>query len=185
MKSRIATIAVMLTLVAMTSGCRNTKDVARQSQPQEQSEAVESTSTCPHQYMTRTFACSAAGYNANGLIRMECEKAIWVSITKGLELGRVKMTPDSAWIHVKLLNCAWKGDYSDLKQLTKTEYYFDTLMNQLIYKPEAAEESISKLGRSFNIPVSVKMNELKGAAGLNFPMNIPANAKPLKIILSQ
>lgn len=147
--------------------------------------AQEQTSQCPHQYMTRTYSCTALGYSANGLIRIECGKTLWMNINKGLELGRIKMTADSVWIHAKIFNCAWKGNYRDLETLTKLEYHFDTLMNQLVKEPEEAAKSMSQIGKVFNIPIKIELEELRYSDKLTFPINIPQNAKPLEILLSQ
>lgn len=178
-------ILLIIIIISALAGCKSSQDLKRDSATQNTDIAEQETSRCPYQYMTRTFSCTAAGHNANGLIRMECERTIWMNIHKGIELGRVKMTPDSVWIHVKIFNCAWKGDYNDLTKLAKHEFHFDTLMRQLTEQPQEAENSISEIGKSFNIPIQIKIAELKGAEMLTFPINIPNNSKPLEILLSQ
>lgn len=185
MKPNTTIILAALITLGTIAGCKSTRDAEKTLPGEVQENAESETSRCPNRYMTRTFNCTAAGYNANGLIRMECEKTLWMNINKGVELGRIKMTSDSIWIHVKIFNCAWKGNYKDLERLVHQNYHFDTLMDQLVRKPEEAAASMSEIGESFNIPFTIAFGELKSSDELTFPLNIPPNAKPLEILLSQ
>lgn len=133
-------------------------------------------------YMTATFTCEALGVKANGLLRMAADSIIWVSVSKVVDLGRAKFTPDSVWVYVPLRNMYYSCPYSYIKERFDVTVDFQMLQSMAVEKAEA--------GNKFTIPVrtSILNEDVKFSIGkvgnpeqLSFPFSIPSGAKRMSM----
>ena len=58
------------------------------------------------------FDSELAGVAVSGALRMACDSVVWVSLSKVVEVGRLRLTPDSVVIHIKILNSYFRGTYN-------------------------------------------------------------------------
>ena len=77
------------------------------------------------------FNCEVQGMNANGIVRIQRDSLLWISVNKLVELGRVKATRDSVFGYLKVTNQYAKYSYEDLKRLFNIDVDFATLQNVL------------------------------------------------------
>lgn len=63
-----------------------------------------------------TFTCEARGLSANGVLRIQRDSIIWCSVSKIIELARVRLTPDSVCAYMKPVNRYLACRYEELQQ---------------------------------------------------------------------
>ena len=169
-------IILSLGLLLMT-GCRSTKPATEKS-----TQAGTSSRPSQTEYYEGTFDASYQGIKVSGLVRMEKDKIIWVSLSKFIEMGRATATPDSVHVYVKLLGSYFHGTYADVEKKTGVKTDFATLQEILFKKAELLnkESQICLPRYKSQICGGVKLSKFKrSSTALTFPMNIPSSAKPL------
>lgn len=114
------------------TGCRSTRQAARQNRevqpqvadtakPQTPSvggneEVAPATEKKDWYNMSRSFKCEAEGITVDGLVRMQKDSVIWINLTKMIEVGRIRLTPDSVQAYIKLNNKYVNCTYADLRR---------------------------------------------------------------------
>ena len=66
--------------------------------------------------LAMNFSTEIMDIGVSGQVRIQKDKVIWVSISKIIELGRVKMTPDSVYAIIKVKNQAFQGTYAQFQK---------------------------------------------------------------------
>lgn len=166
-----------LALIAglMVNGCRCHKDVVQPEAQQRQN--------CPYERLTGTFECEVSGVNVNGLLRTECDSVIWITVSKIIELGRVRLTPDSVAGYVKIYNRYFKGSYEDIYKETGMRTSFGELQQKFAeaYTQDSKQVVIDVNARQWNDRLVMNFSKLEqSAAPLNYPFRIPAGAQPIR-----
>ena len=82
-------------------------------------------------WLAAKFTIKMGDLSANGQIRMRKDSVIWVSLTKFIEVARVKLTPDSLFFHNKIQNEYYAGNYDFLKKNFGVEMDFSLLESLL------------------------------------------------------
>lgn len=95
---------------------------------------VETDTLYSFDYLTANFNLEAQGISANGVMRMKRDSIIWLTINKLVELGRVKLTPDSVYGYLKVGNKYVACTYTDLKNKMGVDIDFNTIQRILIGK---------------------------------------------------
>ena len=121
------------------------------------------------QYYTAKFTCTTQGITANGQLRLQPDSVLWAYASKIIELGRACLTPDSVVVYA--------GTYADLYRRFGYRTNFEEVVKMAT--ADDAEAQIATLLRSLNLDATVKLEPWQKAETLNFPIVIPANAKPL------
>ena len=71
------------------------------------------------------FRTEVRDIGVSGQVRIQKDRVIWVSISKLIELARVKLTPDSAYASVKIKNQAFQGTYEQFQKQFGIAINFD------------------------------------------------------------
>ena len=141
------------------------------------------------QYYTAKFTCTTQGemdfkvagttqgITANGQLRLQPDSVLWAYASKIIELGRARLTPDSVVVYAKVANSCFRGTYADLYRRFGYRTNFEEVVKMAT--ADDAEAQIATLLRSLNLDATVKLEPWQKAETLNFPIIIPANAKPL------
>lgn len=126
--------------------------------------------------LSSTFSCDAQGVRVNGLLRIQKDSIIWATASKIIELGRVKLTPDSIWVYVKIDNSFYANDYSQIAKILGRDIDYYQIQDMLI--ASATRQA------SFQLPIKeqhiqISFNRITYPHQLTFPFSIPANAEPI------
>ena len=71
------------------------------------------------------FRTQISDVGVSGQVRIQKNRVIWVSISKLIELARVKLTPDSAYASIKIKNQAFQGTYEQFQKQFGIAINFD------------------------------------------------------------
>ena len=180
-KLSIAALVLALTVLA-TAGCRSHRDAVRTKPvtpivtPTNPSDPNAPPAYVP-QYYTANFTCTTQGITAKGQLRLQPDSVLWAYASKIIELGRARLTVDSVVVYAKVTNSCFRGTYMDLYRRFGYRTSFDEVVKMVT--ADDAEQQIGALLRSLNLDATVSMEPWQQAERLNFPISIPANAKPL------
>lgn len=171
---------LVLTLVALLAGviadgCRSHKETVHPPAPQKQN--------IPYERLTGTFECEVSGVNVNGLLRTEYDSIIWLTVSKIIELGRVRITPDSVAGYMKIYNRYFKGSYEDIYRETGVRTSFAELQQKFVdaYTQKSRQVVLDVNARQWNERLTLKFNKLElSAMPLSYPFRIPLTAQPIK-----
>ena len=173
-KPLLLTVASLLVL----AGCVSQKQIPQASQPQAgagaDTLAAAPVQPVPPRYYTTRFTFEANGVTATGQLRMQPDSIIWGSAVKIIELGRVRLTPDSVCIYAKVMNSCFLGTYNDLYHRFRYRTNFQELVETL--RSEDAGEQIAAIARHLGLAATVKMEPWTAAEQTSFPFAIPGNA---------
>lgn len=122
--------------------------------------------------LSSTFTCDVQGVRVNGLLRIQKDSIIWATASKIIELGRVKLTPDSIYVYVKIDNSFYANDY----KIMGRDINFYQIQDMLI--------ASATRHASFQLPIKgqhiqISFNRITYPNQLTFPFSIPANAEPI------
>ena len=67
--------------------------------------------------------------NVNASLRIEKDKVIWLSISKFISVGKLKITPDRVQFYNNIDNTYFDGDFSLLSNVLGTEVNFNQIQN--------------------------------------------------------
>ena len=155
---------IMLLLLA--TGCHTARKVTTTPEP----EAVAAETEAPKRtYTVLTFEGEVEGIAVNGQLRVAEDSAMWVSLTKVIEVGRAMCTPDSLWLHAPLLGRDDAMDYATLRRLTGVDISYDELQ-QTVLAPDA-ETRVAHLARRLGVDASGRITRRRQAEHLSFPYN--------------
>ena len=183
MPRRLTLTALVLALLALTvAGCRSHREAAHgtPAAPNSGTAAPTDPANPPAyvpQYYTANFTCTTQGITAKGQLRLQPDSVLWATVSKIIELGRARLTPDSVVVHVKVNNSCFRGTYIDLYRRFGYRTSFDEVVKMAT--AEDAEAQIAALLNSLSLDATVSMEPWKQTQRLTFPIPIPANAKPL------
>ncbi|MBR0073094.1 MAG: DUF4292 domain-containing protein [Bacteroidales bacterium] len=139
MKSRTThtiLFAVGLSLMAVTA-CKTPKTVVKDSgtptpPPVAKHITVSDIANADFSTLAMNFSTELMDIGVSGQVRIQKDKVIWISVSKLLELGRVKMTPDSVYATVKLKNQAFRGTYNQFQKQFGIAMNFDIAQALLV-----------------------------------------------------
>ena len=84
--------------------------------------------------MCRNFTVSVdgMGISLNGQLRIENDKTIWITLNKLVEIARLKLTPDSIYVIVKVQNKYYQGSYADFGKATGVSINYECIQSLLL-----------------------------------------------------
>jgi hypothetical protein len=163
-------VAGGLLLVLLLAGCSSHKKVARV--PEVLPAVEEAAVTAPKRtYTVLTFEGVVEGVSVNGQLRVAEDSAMWVSVTKLIEVGRAMCTPDSLWLHAPLLGRDDAMDYTTLRRQTGVDITYDE-MQQSVLAPDA-EERVANLARRLGFAARIRITQRRQPDHLTFPYTKP------------
>lgn len=162
-RKTIVLILVMTTL--LVTGCHHTRKIAGTQPP---APATETTPVAVHcEYTAINFTGEAEGINVNGQLRVAKDSAMWLSITKIVEVARALATQDSVWLRAPMLGIDTVTDYPTLSQRMHRQVNYADL--QAIALDQNAEAQIVELARMLGFNASVRFTQRRRLENLSFP----------------
>ena len=192
---------MLLTLAS----CHTARNVARQEAPASQPTPPPAAPTSEPKEDTlfstvqATFTCTAQGITANGLLRMERDSAIWVSVSKIIELGRARITPDSVVAYIGVTNECLQMTMAEAQRRYGIDYSMlqglllgEPLASPLIASPGSQPDPSLPYPFPHSLTVSLSHPQLRTKVNLrfskttfnlplSFPLHLPKSAKPLSL----
>lgn len=142
------TLIIATLLLIAFSGCRSHRKLTRTPEPQKDTTVVvekpvaPQTPVNPKDTIPKTdfsfttfsgnFTCNVENFNVSGQMRIQKDKVIWLTITKLIEFGRVKLTPDSVYVHIKVNNSYFAGTWFEMSQKYRLDLDFQTVQAMLL-----------------------------------------------------
>lgn len=157
----------MLLLALLATGCHSTRKVTTVPEAVPTVEAE----TPKRNYTVLTFEGVVEGMSVNGQLRVAEDSAMWVSVTKLIEMGRAMCTPDSLWLHAPLLGHDDAMDYTSLRRRTGVDITYDE-MQQCVLAPDA-EERVANLARRLGFAARIRITQRRQPDHLTFPYTKP------------
>ena len=142
MRVTLKYICILAAATLTLAGCRSHKDLQRTDGGKSDSTAVvvrpkphikpnlerlDSITNSLFATYCANFSCTVDGITMNGQIRIAKDSIIWVSISKIIEVGRAKLTPDRAQAYAKIIGKQYDGDYEGLKKKLGLDADYATL----------------------------------------------------------
>lgn len=162
---------LLLALALLTTGCHTARKAATVPEPVMEEAEVVVPPEPKRTYTVMTFDGVVEGISVNGQLRVAQDSAMWVSVTKLMEVGRAMCTPDSLWLHAPLLGRDDAMDYATLRRMTGVDITYDEM--QQIALASDAEERLIGLAQRMGIQVSVRITQRRQVEHLTFPYTKP------------
>ena len=124
-------VAMGLLLVV---GCKSHRQATNTSP----TDTTQPTSCVPLNYefetITRNFTANiqSMGITVNGQLRIKNDSTIWITISKLMEIARIKLTNDSVFVHIKFQNRYYQGTYSEIAQKLGVQLNYDIAQSLLM-----------------------------------------------------
>ena len=160
----------------LLAGCHGARQAAAPAVPDnpeapEIPEASEPTTTPSRTYTVMNFTGEVEGLSVSGQLRIAQDSAMWLTVTKYIEVARGLATPDSVWLRSPLLGIDRGADYGDLRQRLHRHISYNDL--QTLALADDAEERISQLARQLGFDATVHITRRQQVPALTFPYNKP------------
>lgn len=160
----------------LLAGCHGARQAAAPAVPDnpeapEIPEASEPTTAPRRTYTVMNFTGEVEGLSVSGQLRIAQDSAMWLTVTKYIEVARGLATPDSVWLRSPLLGIDRGADYGDLRQRLHRHISYNDL--QTLALADDAEERISQLARQLGFDATVHITRREQVPALTFPYNKP------------
>lgn len=156
--------AAMLTL----AGCRSSRHAATGERPAATGTDTTETVETPKTERTVTnFDATFEGVSLNGQLRIVEDSALWVSISKLVEVGRGLATQDSVWISAPLMDVYFAGTYTDLSRKAGRTLTFDKLQQMAL--SDNAEQELRRLAAALGFDATVRITSRRKVDRLSLP----------------
>lgn len=153
--------------VVLLAGCRSSREAARTGADRQGGAADSAAQEPQREYSVVNFTATVQGISANGQMRLAQDSAIWVSVTKLLEVGRALATVDSVWVSAPVFGIYFAGNYRDLsKRVGRTVTFAE--LQQIATSPDA-EQRIVRLATELGFDANVAITGRRRAERLTFP----------------
>ena len=163
-------VAGGIVMALLVAGCHSARKVATVPEAVTEEEGVPAPET-RRNYTVLTFDGVVEGISVNGQLRVAEDSAMWVSVTKLIEVGRGLCTPDSLWLRAPLLSRDDAIDYATLQRMTGVEITYDE-MQQTVLAPDA-EERLARLAQRLGIQATLHITQRRQVEHLTFPYTKP------------
>ena len=160
----------------LLAGCHGARQAAAPAVPDnpeapEIPEASEPTTAPRRTYTVMNFTGEVEGLSVSGQLRIAQDSAMWLTVTKYIEVARGLATPDSVWLRSPLLGIDRGADYGDLRQRLHRHISYNDL--QTLALADDAEERISQLARQLGFDATVHITRREQVPALTFPYTNP------------
>ena len=132
-------------VIATLGGCRSHKELQRSDSKPDTKPTVTTPVTekpqpprldtiinVSYTSLTANFSCTVNDIKVNGQLRMYRDSIVWVSITKVVELGRARMTPQRVQAYAKLRGKSYDLGYGDISKRWGIDMDFATMQALLV-----------------------------------------------------
>lgn len=170
MKTKATHILLIIAAVALlaVTACKSTKNMTQTPEtpptpPTVNHLTVSDINNADFSTLSMNFSTEIMDVKVSGQVRMQKDKVIWVSISKIIELGRVKLTPDSAYASVKVKNQAFQGTYAQFQKQFGIAINFDIAQALLIGNDIAGYQQNNAEYDFNNISTTISFAERKSS----------------------
>lgn len=121
-------------MVVMLNGCKTTKEIPMPKSPEVLNPVAVKPQAFEFTTISRNFTVNVDGMaiSLNGQLRIEDGKTIWITLNKLVEIARLKLTPDSIHIIIKMQNKYYQGSYADFGQATGISINYESIQSLLL-----------------------------------------------------
>ncbi len=170
--NKLHILAVAMAALLVVCACKSAKQTAKPTDPTPppQKTASAEISNTDFKTLSVNFSTQVMDIGVSGQIRMQKDKVIWISITKLIEFGRLKLTPDSAYAVIKIKNQAFAGTYKQFQKQFGIALNFDIAQAVILGNDISGYSTANK-----EITEKNKTTDIKYAERTS-----PKNAMPLK-----
>lgn len=169
-KRQTAVWVCVLTLAVLTlGGCRSSRETVAPAGPT--TDTVTPVRMPQREYTVANFTASVAGITASGQMRIAQDSALWVSVSKLMEIGRAMATVDSVWVTAPMAGIRFAGTYVELSKRIGRTVSYDEL--QTIATSDDAAERMVRLARELGFDASVSFKRSQQVEHLTFPYKKP------------
>ena len=118
----------------MLNSCKTTKEIPIAKTPEVLTPVAVQPQAFEFKTMSRNFNVNVdgIGISLNGQLRIENGKNIWITLNKLVEIARLKLTPDSIHLIVKVQNKFYKGSYTDFAKSTGIKITYESIQSLLL-----------------------------------------------------
>ena len=127
-------IAVVCFTVFMLNGCRTTKEIPTPKTPEVLNPVAVKPQVFEFTTISRNFTVNVDGIaiSLNGQLRIEEGKTIWITLNKLVEIARLKLTPDSIHVIIKMQNKYYQGSYADFGKAIGISINYESTQSLLL-----------------------------------------------------
>lgn len=177
MKTR-STLLVLTVAALLWGGCRHSRDLGNNPL------AADSTQTTniptKRACFSANFQCEIYNMELNGMLRMMEDSVIWASVSKVVELGRMRLTPDSAHVYARLTQQYYRGDYATLNARSGYKIDFKTIQDILMdaYRNRKPSVDIVMKSAKRQDTIHLHLTRYSTVREQSYPLTIPDRARP-------
>ena len=127
-------IAAVCFTAIMLNSCKTTKEIPMPKTPEVLKSVAVQPQTFEFKTMSRNFTANVdgMGISVNGQIRIENGKNLWITVNKLVEIARMKLTPDSIHVIIKVQNKYYQGSYTDFAKTTGISINYESIQSLLL-----------------------------------------------------
>ncbi len=135
----VVSITVLAAVTMLSVSCRGHKHLQQSNSdstvvvdtppapPAQPAVLLDTIQNAYYKYYSANFSCEVDGIAVTGQIRIVHDSAIWISVNKIIEVGRVLITPTKVQGYVKLLSKCYDGDFAGIAKRWGLDLDFATL----------------------------------------------------------
>ncbi len=127
-------IAIACFIVFMIAGCKTNKEISITKAPEVLTPVAVKPQNFSFNTICRNFTVNVdgMGVSLNGQLRIEDGKNIWITLNKLVEIARLKLTPDSIHVIIKVQNKYYQGSYADFAKSTSININYEIIQSLLL-----------------------------------------------------
>jgi len=135
-----------------------------------------------HIRFAANFQCTFQGIRLTGMLRMQEDSIIWLSISKIVELGRARLTPDSILVYARATQQYYKGDYASLHKVTGYRIDYGRLQPVFLdaYRERRRDVDIVVEHERRQDTLHLEFTHYTAVREQGYPLTIPYRARPLQ-----
>lgn len=158
-------ICIALAALTVMTGCRSARHTATTPPPAEVGAADEAMPEPMREVVG--FSATVEGVGVSGQLRMVQDSALWLSVSKLIEVGRGLATADSVWISAPLMDVYFAGTYADLSRKAGRTITFAEL--QRMATSDNAETELSRLAAQLGFDATIRITSRRRVESLSLP----------------
>lgn len=145
--------------------------------------AVDSSSSSAHKQQIQfaaNFQYELNNIKLSGMLRMQEDSILWISINKIVELGRIKFTCDSIALYARFTQQYFCGDYTSARLLSGYSISFDQLQKVFLdaYKERKRNVDLVLNRENRSDTIHLVFTNYTTVHSQTYPLSIPHRARP-------
>lgn len=176
MKTRVT---ILLLFVLLLAACRSSRNLTDTTVPTTV-DSVETETAQQRACFAANFYCDLSRVRLSGMLRMMEDSVLWISVSKVVELGRARFTPDSVLIHARVSQQFFRGSYDDAYRTSGYRVEFDQLQRLFLdaYRERRREVDLVLPSLQRDDTLHLVFTHYTAAREQTYPLVIPQSARP-------